>query len=306
MKIIIAGCRGSIPSPSGKDAEGKEFRTEEFGGNTTCYYLQFNNGKKIIIDAGTGIASLGRYLMRSKENLELDLYITHTHWDHIQGFPFFVPAYIKGNKIDIYGEAQIKGELIESINRTDINNLSKLIQVNGIGVKEVFRDQQKSRNFPAPVEYMAGIRGFYDFIPGGVIKEDNCLKIETRNINHPGGCVSYKFHEDGKIIVVSTDFEPDENGEDDKIVEFWKNSDLVIADSQYETNSKNNPFMKGWGHSDAFKNLEIARKANVKRIIMTHHDPKSEDVYLRDLESRVRNASCIESSFAREGEVIVV
>ena len=314
MKIQIAGCRGSLPSPSGKDMDGKDFSTTEFGGNTTCYYFESQN-RRIIIDAGSGIAPLGRYFMEKGlgKNLDLDLYITHTHWDHIQGFPFFTPAYIKGNNIRVYGEAQITGDLVNTINKTDPTQLSKVLQVNGVGVKAVLADQQKPRNFPAPLEYMAGLAGFYDFIPGGKIKQDAQLKVESTSISHPGGCVSYKFteykpesNEKGKIIIVSTDFEPDSNGTDDKLVEWWQNADLVIADGQYETNSKQNPFMKSWGHSDPFIDLELARRANVKHLLITHFDPKSDDNYLRDFEQRVKAKSLadnldIKVDFAREG-----
>jgi len=311
MKLKIAGCRGSLPSPSGRDISGVDFSTHEFGGNTTCYYLEADNGRRIILDAGSGIAGLGRYMLKNgtAKDAEIDLYITHTHWDHIQGFPFFTPAYIKGNKIDIYGEAQIKGDLIDTINKTDPSQVSKVLQVNGVGVKDVLADQQKARNFPAPIQCMAGLRGFYDFIPGGLMRQENGLRVDTRRINHPGGCVSYKISEKGKVLVVSTDFEPDENGKDDEIVDWWQGADVVIADGQYETGSKQNPFMKSWGHSDPFVNLELARRAKAKRIIMTHHDPKSDDNYLNELEVRVKQKASelgLSAEFAREGDSLEI
>ena len=248
-------------------------------------------------------------------SLDVDLFFTHTHWDHIQGLPFFTPAYIKGNNVRVYGEAQITGDLVSAVNNTDPTQLSSILQINGVGVKAVLADQQKPRNFPAPLEYMAGLSGFYDFIPGGKIKEEYRLKVESRRISHPGGCVSYKFTDkhssEDKVIVISTDFEPDSNGLDNNLVDWWQNADLVLADGQYETGSKQNPFMKGWGHSDPFVNIELAKRANVRRIVMTHHDPKSDDAYLRDLELRVK-AKALELSpylqvdFAREGQEFVV
>ena len=293
MKLKVYGCRGSLPAPSCNESS---FHTEKFGGNTTCFYLEADNGRKIVIDAGSGIRPLGLNLMsKGKKEIELDLLITHTHWDHIQGFPFFVPAYIPGGKIDIYGEAQITGDLVRSLGGQTSEELSRVLQVNGHGVKEVLNDQQNSRNFPAPMDYMKGLRNFYDFIPGGVLREEEGLKIETLPINHPGGCISYKFTEPGKntdkVTVISTDFEPDNGEKDEALIEWWRDADFVVADGQYEMGSKENPFMEGYGHSDPFLNFEFAQKAGVERILMTHHDPKSQDDYLNRLEHKLQRHS---------------
>lgn len=305
MEIKIAGCRGSLPSPSGKTLAGKDFKTEEFGGNTTCIYIESEKGEKIILDAGSGIMPLGKYLLDSKKGNEFDINITHTHWDHIQGFPFFIPAYIKGNKINIYGEAKVTGNLIKTIENTDPKEICRVIQVNGCGMREVLARQQDPRNFPAPLEYMNGIENFYDFIPGGLVKHKNDLKIESQSLNHPGGCVSYKYIENGKILVVSTDFEPDTDQIKEDIIKWWSNADIVIADGQYETGSSSNPFMKGYGHSDPFIDVDLAKQALVKKLIITHHDPKCDDTYLRDLEKRVMEYSKKKNgpkiAFAREG-----
>jgi len=307
MKIHTMGCRGSLPSPSGDIIGGRRINTQEFGGNTTCYYLEADNGQKVIIDAGSGIKRLGDL----GEIEKADLFITHTHWDHIQGFPFFVPAYIKGNKINVYGEAKIAGDLVDTIDKSDPSTLPRVIQVNGVGMKEVLADQQKPRNFPAPLEYMAGLGDFYDFIPGGVIRDENGLRIEAMHLNHPGGCISYKFTETSspknKVTIISTDFEPDYGEKDEGLKTWWENADLVVADAQYEIDSKENPFMQGYGHSDAFLNVGYAKQAGVKRIVMTHYDMKSDDAYLRDLEQRARQFSnSVKVDFAREGKTYTV
>lgn len=150
------------------------------------------------------------------------------------------------------------------------------------------------------------------FTPGGKIKDDSNIRVDSKSISHPGGCVSYKFTEHSeegskdkrKIIVVSTDFEPDFNGTDNQLVEWWQDADLVIADGQYEADSKQNPFMKGGGHSDSFIDLELARRAGVKHLVITHFDPKSDDAYLRDLELRVQLSAHagLKVDFAREGQ----
>lgn len=305
MEIKIAGCRGSLPSPSGRDLTGKDFHSEEFGGNTTCYYIESNQGDRIIVDAGSGIRSLGTYLLENQKQGDIDLYITHTHWDHIQGFPFFVPAYIKGNHINVYGEAKVTGDLINTMENTDPREIQRVMQINGHGMKEVLAQQQNPRNFPAPLEFMAGLGEFYDFIPGGLIKNSDGLRIESQSINHPGGCVSYKYTENGQTLVVSTDFEPSSEEAKQKIIRWWQGAKVVIADGQYETGSKENPFMKGYGHSDPHINIGLAKEAGVERLIITHHDPKCDDFYLRDLEKRVRDYSAKQNGpeieFAREG-----
>ncbi len=312
MKIGISGCRGSLPSSSGVQLDGNEFHTELYGGNTTCYYLESLTGKKMVVDAGTGIAPLGRQFMAKefgKGKGEVSLYITHTHWDHIQGFPFFVPAYVEGNKVKIYGEAKVSSELAKAVKDTDPSQVQKVFQINGVGIKDVFADQQKFRNFPAPLEYMKGLGDFYDFIPGAVLEDKEGLRIETRSVNHPGGCVSYKFTENHIVpkrsVIIQTDFEPDGGSHDEEVVDWWKGADLVICDAQYETGSKQNPFMKGWGHSDPFLNVEFARRAGVKRLVMTHYDPKSDDKYLSNLEERVKKLTegKIEVEFAKEGRI---
>lgn len=247
--------------------------------------------------------------------LEIDLFFTHTHWDHIQGFPFFVPAYIKGNKVDIYGEAKITSDLVDAVNGADGKQILRAIHVNGVGVKDVLADQQKERNFPVPLNALKGLGVFYDFIPGGILREDDYLRIETKHVNHPGGCVSYKFTEKNlnrreKVTVICTDFEPAKGKDDSEIIDWWRDADLVYADAQYETGSERNPFMNGWGHSDPLIDLDFARKAGVKRLLLGHHDPKSDDLYLQDLEYRVnvdaigyspKKGKRVGIDFAREG-----
>lgn len=319
MKLYIGGARGSIPAPTGILPSGEKFRSEKYGANTTSFYIEIDRGDKIIVDAGTGIVPLGRHLIsesnRKNENLTLDLFFTHTHWDHIQGFPFFVPAYIKGNRIDIYGEAKITGDLIDAVNGADGKLIPRAIHVNGIGVKEVLADQQKERNFPVPLNALKGLGNFYDFIPGGILRESDYLRIETKHVNHPGGCISYKFIEKNKnkrdkITIICTDFEPNGGKEDYDLIKWWEGADLVYADAQYESGSEKNPFMKGWGHSDPLIDLEFARKAGVKRLLFGHHDPRSDDSYLSDLEYRVKVDSIgysgkegrrVKIHFAREG-----
>jgi len=300
MKLTVYGTRGSLPTPSVKRGDNL-FSTLEFGGNTTCYLLEANDGKKHIIDAGSGIRELGL----DQTPGDVNLYISHTHWDHIQGFPFFKHAYIPSARVNIFGEAKVTGDLVEAIQRTDPSKVMQTLQVNGIGVKQVFEQQQNERNFPAPLDIMQGIGEFTDFIPSGPIYEDGCTRIETAPVNHPGGCVSYKFieKETGKSIVFCSDFEPDSNGLDDALLEWWKGADVVLADGQYEKGSKKNPFVKTWGHSDYATNVDLAKKAGVGSMLIVHHDPVMDDVNLLGLEERAKTyaGSGLELALAREG-----
>lgn len=326
MNIGIAGARGSIPTPTGKTLFDRSVTTEKYGGNTTCIYVKGDDGTEHILDAGTGIRDLGVYLatqggFNGQESRELNLCISHTHWDHIQGLPFFVPAYIPGNKITVYGEAKVKGvhpgtrESLESAiseHSDQPGNLPGLLRVEGDGLRTVLGKQQDFRTFPAPLEALRGIENYLDFVPGSVIYETPTLQIDTCGLNHPGNSISYRFTEtkkDGsrKVFVFSTDFEPDQNGFDDKVIRFWEGADLAIADAQYEPREsevKVNPFMVGWGHSDYRTDLQMAAAAGVKRLVLTHHEPKMGDHYHDALEERAKKeAARIGAQAGRQVEV---
>jgi phosphoribosyl 1,2-cyclic phosphodiesterase len=304
MKLTAMGTRGSIPAPSRRYPE--EFMTLEFGGNTTCYVVETADKRKHVIDGGSGLREYGMAL--NGEGDVINLYFTHTHWDHIQGVPFFRAAYNPKYFIDVYGEAKVEGELVKAIMDSDAKRIAdslKVLQVEGNGIRDVLNVQQNFRNFPAPLSLLKGIRKFYDFIPGGRIYEDDCTVVETARINHPGGCVSYKFREkSGKVVVIATDFEPDCGVEDEQLVSWLAGADVVVADAQYEAGSVVNPFIKGWGHSDFKSNVELTCRAGVKRLILTHHEPRMNDAYHASLEERAKGyalAHGINAELAREG-----
>jgi phosphoribosyl 1,2-cyclic phosphodiesterase len=309
MKIAVAGCRGSLPSSSGVRFNAVKVDYSEFGGNTSSYYIRSDSGKHIIVDAGSGIRNAGEYLMSNGfspgqiEGGSAELYITHTHWDHIQGFPFFTPAYIKGNKIRVFGEAKVKTDLVATMSRSP-----GVMQINGSGIRDVLTEQQNSRNFPVPLTIMGGLEDFFDFLPGANLPSRSGMTVETNGIQHPGGCVSYAFVEKGKRAVICSDFEPDGGNYDSRLKQWWQNADLVIADGQYEPiGATRNKFMKGWGHSTPFWNVDLAGEVGVKRLLVTHHDPTSDDSYLRDFERRVKEYARdkkynLEVGFVREGD----
>ena len=324
MKVHIYGARCSLPTAAGNDSLNGEIKTNKYGGNTTCIFIEAEDGTKHIIDAGTGIRNLGQYLAKNGEGKGLNLYITHTHWDHIQGLPFFSPAYIEGNEMTVYGAAKING--VKKDTKTNLEeNIKKYSTPTGVfkiedeGIKQVLEKQQKYRNFPVPLDALKGIKDYFDFIPGSTIYDTETLKIDTLELNHPGGCISYKFTEidkDGgkKIFVFSTDFEPDDGDYDKRLQRFWKGADLVIADAQYEPKDTSgmNPFMEGWGHSDFMTDLRMATKAGVKILLGTHHEPKMDDDYHNHLEEVAKDAArmlarqmkkkAVDFEFAKEGD----
>ncbi len=332
MKIGIAGARGSIPTPTGKTLFDRSVETSKYGGNTTCIYVEEDNGTPHILDAGTGIRDLGIYLATqggfSGQGKELNLYITHTHWDHIQGLPFFVPAYIPGNKIQIFGEAKVKGIhngtklSLEAAIREHSDQpgyFPGLICVEGDGLQTVLKKQQNFRNFPAPLQALRGVTHYNDFVAGMTIYQTETMTIDTLALNHPGNSISYRLTEkkkDGtkKVGILSTDFEPDANGFDEQVIEFWRGADIVFADAQYEPRGSlymMNKFMEGWGHSDYRTDLQMATMAGVNHLVLTHHEPKMNDSYHDELAVRAVQESVeiagrlgkprVEVEIAREG-----
>ena len=320
MKIGIAGARGSLPTPSGKTLF-TEVKTTEFGGNTTCIYLQGDDGSEHILDAGTGIRDLGVHLAReggfNGKGKRLQLYLSHTHWDHIQGLPFFVPGYIEGNHIAVFGEAKVKNvhyntkDSLDEVLQKEEESVP-LLQVDEAGIKKNLQGQQNFRNFPAPIEAMKGLTQFYDFVAGETIYRSKTLRVDTFPQQHPGGSVGYRFTEkkkDGstKVLVFSTDFEP-QNGNVAKMITQWEGADLVLADAQYEPKGsqvKDNPFMEGWGHSDYITDVKMATQADVGMLVLTHHEPKMGDKYHRTLELRAQGEAESVASALRKEKVAV-
>jgi phosphoribosyl 1,2-cyclic phosphodiesterase len=323
-KIYFLGVRGSIPAPSCNRIDIAPFNTKEVGANTSCIYLRTPEGRHHILDAGSGIRELGFYLGRAEgfrmpdsgegvEGKEANLFISHTHWDHIQGLPFFKPAYAKGNKINVYGQTHITNGLVDSVTRQDeepevVANKVASYQTNGEGIREVLTRQQDPRTFPAPLNYMVGLGEFNDFVPGGRVYQDDEMIVNTQLVNHPGGCVSYKFSRtDGGVFVYSTDFEPDESNHDENLVAFWTGANVVYADSQYEDGSDLIPFVKGWGHSTYKKNIILAAEAGIDLLVLGHHSPLADDSYLIEMEKRAKafarqTRKGLDVILAREGQ----
>jgi phosphoribosyl 1,2-cyclic phosphodiesterase/CheY-like chemotaxis protein len=251
FRVKFWGTRGSIATP------GPE--TIRYGGNTAC--VEVRCGEDIIIfDCGTGIRELGISLAKeyAERNLEVHLFVSHTHWDHIQGFPFFQPAYRAGNRVNIY-----------SLHSPD-RSLEKL-----------FTGQMDGNYFPVTLDELMA-RLHFEELGGDVHIGD--VTISQMHLNHPGLALSFRMESKGRSMVYMTDHEPYHKllGEsphtkklDDEIDAFAKGTDLLIREAQYT--DEEYVVKKGWGHSSTSDAVLSAVHAEVKRLVLFHHDPMHDD-----------------------------
>ncbi len=267
MKIKFYGTRGSIPVC--------DAGFQEFGGNTTCLQLTFESGKIAILDAGSGIRNLGKDLLKNQHQQFEDMLIafTHFHWDHIQGFPFFAPAFDPQRHFTITALGK---------NR-EIQNL-----------QEIFENQMEWVYFPVSLDRMGAKFTFHHPQTDTYYIDD--AKIIAQLHDHPGQAYSYRIEENGKTIVFATDVEH-KNGIDARLVQIAQNADILIHDAQYTQAELTQ--RTGWGHSSWQQAVQVAKQAHVKKLILTHHDPEHNDQFLAQLEKEAQKQfpNC---HFARE------
>ncbi len=275
MKVKFYGVRGSLPGC------GREF--EKYGGNTSCFRIFREKANRIaILDAGTGIRNLGKEIVEKGIHQEIiNIVFSHFHWDHIQGFPFFLPAYNPLQKIGIMAMGR-RGKV------TDL--------------KGIFSKQMQEEYFPIQMEKMGAQFEFLSYGDKEVIQGARVTSIPQFH-KQSAGAYGLRLLDEGVSLVVCTDLEHID-GIDKDIVEFAKDADLLIHDGQY-TNEEYEKKFRGWGHSTWEHAVEVAIKANVKRLIITHHDPDHNDAFLDDLEKKCRKI-LPNALFAREGMEVVV
>ncbi|WP_063371813.1 MBL fold metallo-hydrolase [Pseudoalteromonas luteoviolacea] len=257
MKLKFYGVRGSIPTP-GPD-------TVKYGGNTVCVSLQSNSGAHIILDSGTGIRILGDELLSDKR--PICILLSHNHWDHIQGFPFFVPAYMPNRDITIV--PGITEELAPDA-------ILKQMQGSYFPVQ--------SKDLPASVKLQ-------------VQKNDAWLyqdiNIERKAMNHPGGGSAYRLIVDGITIVYAIDNElypPNEPVTSfDDWAEFVNEADYLIHDGQFMPSDY--PLKMGWGHSQIKDALALAELGKVKNLVIISHDPARTDADLDQINDNIQNSN---------------
>ncbi|MGA2630170.1 MAG: MBL fold metallo-hydrolase [Terriglobia bacterium] len=256
MRIKFWGVRGSTPTP--------ERRNSRYGGNTCCVEIRLANGTIVILDCGSGLRSLGKSLMREYGEHPIHGYVfmTHFHWDHIQGIPFFGPLYRKGNVF-----------LFHSVLRK------------GLELRAAVEGQMVNPYFPVDMSAMGGIRHFFDLDERPI--DLNGAIISSAPLNHPQECVGYRVDADGASFVFATDTEPGSPFHDRSVRDLAKGADVLVYDAQY-TPEQLQAEKKGWGHSSWLEGTRIAKEVGVKQLILFHHDPDNDDAYVDGLAERAR------------------
>ncbi|MEW5961810.1 MAG: MBL fold metallo-hydrolase [Chloroflexota bacterium] len=222
------------------------------GGDTACVEVR-SGDQRLIIDAGSGIRLLGLELMQqgyAQGNQQIDLLVTHTHWDHVQGFPFFLPAFVPGNRLNFYSPF---GDLE-----------TRLVQ------------QQDAIFFPVPVSYMKAAFKFNQIDENQWHQLGN-FRVYPLRLSHPGVAYGYRIEDGHSCLVMATDSEYKrvDRASTERYVEFFKDADLLIFDAQYSLTEVLDKL--DWGHSTAMMGAEFAHRANVRRVALFHHDPTSSD-----------------------------
>ena len=308
MKIRIWGTRGSIPAPlssaqieekicqailemppiNTQDSEAVRAYVSKLpplvrgtaGGNTACIEVQAE-GQLFVLDAGSGLYPLGLELMRGpfgRGEGTMHLFISHTHWDHIQGFPMFVPAFVPGNRIFIYGAHDLE---------------------------TAFDIQQRPLTWPVSLDYMSADIKFLRVTPGEPLFIDK-VRVETLKNAHPGDAYSYRLEDQHSVFVYASDAEY-KKLEDDVVnphVTFFRNANALVFDAMY---TLQDAWVKeDWGHSSAMIGVDLAEAAGVKRLILFHHDPsysdaKIEEIYATAVAYRNQRGFTLETIVAYEG-----
>jgi phosphoribosyl 1,2-cyclic phosphodiesterase len=263
MRITFWGVRGSIPAPGP--------HTVEIGGNTSC--VEVRAAKHILVfDGGTGLRLLGKQLLKEMP-IKAHLFFSHVHWDHIQGFPFFDPAFVAGNTIELYGG----------------NNVSRTLE-------ETLAGQMDHPNFPVHLTAMGATMNFHNLAEGDVIEigeGEGKVRVTVGAGNHPNGVWAFRVEHGGKTIVYATDTEHYEKL-DQKLLKLAKDADILIYDSQYTpeeyagTTGTGAPPKVGWGHSTFTEAVKLASAAKVKKLVLYHHDPMQSDAAVREKERRAK------------------
>ena len=257
MQVHIWGARGTIPlggSPS------------VFGGNTPCVSCTSVNGSLLILDAGTGIFNLGRSLIAedAKETQQaVTLLLSHVHWDHIQGFPFFAPANNKTFEINICGGPPTGGTW-----------------------KDALYGQMRPPYCPIPLSALQATVRFSEWPSSDPFVLES-FRVSRAPTNHPGGGFAYRVECDDRSFVYATDTEHPKAGLDESLLALSSHADVLLYDATYFPEEY--PEHVGWGHSTWLHGVELATAASVKRLVLYHHDPSRNDSSLQKMETLARH-----------------
>jgi phosphoribosyl 1,2-cyclic phosphodiesterase len=273
----VWGARGSIPTPGES--------TVRYGGNTSCIQVQADGvtDRAVILDAGSGIRPLGNALLVGGNPVQVDLLLTHTHWDHIQGFPFFAPMFVPGNALRIWGAKQ-----------------------SDVDLESILRDQMNPVVFPVPLDKMPAALTVQHIGPGGF--EVDGFQVDAFRLRHPGTTLGYRLEPigGGGTLAYITDNELGPGGEYDmddnwraKLIDFVAGVDLLIHDAMYGPGDIGQHL--GWGHSSYDEAVVLAAEARVKRLMLFHHRPERTDA---EVDESVRAAQAHADRSGHSFEVI--
>lgn len=288
LRLQFWGTRGSVPSPGP--------RTVRYGGNTPCVEVRTSDGWLIILDAGTGIRELGRSLIARAGGSPIagDIFLTHAHWDHIQGIPFFGPIFERGNHFTIWGSRSLE----RSVDR-------------------VVRDQMSPVVFPVSFEELAATIDFCEIAEGR--QQVHGCEVSAFQVKHPGGALGYRFAElndKRDVLVYISDNELGDGAVYDQrggwregLVQFVRGAKVLVHDTMYT--SEEYERHRGWGHSTYNDAVELAIEAGVEQLVLFHHKPERSDdeVDRRAEECRdiaTRRGSRLEVVAAAEGMTLTI
>lgn len=270
MRVRFWGVRGSIASAG----QG----TAQVGGNTSCVEVRCGD-QLVILDAGTGLRLLGETL---PPPVEAHLFLSHLHWDHIQGFPFFGPAYVPGNRVTLYGPERCAP---------------------GGDVRAALAAQMRAPHFPVGLEVMRAALSFAPVAAGGEVRL-GAVTVRAAAAKHPNGCLAYRVEHGGRSLVYATDTEHDAGGHvDAELLALARGADLLVYDAQYTADEY--AAKRGWGHSTAEEGARLAEAAGVGQLVLFHHDPTHDDWQIARIEAATR-ARFAATVAAREGLVLTL
>jgi phosphoribosyl 1,2-cyclic phosphodiesterase len=283
MELTFWGVRGSIPAPGPG--------TVRFGGNTSCVSLRTSGGKLIILDCGTGARNLGNALVGGpfgKGGGEASILLSHAHWDHIQGFPFFVPLYLQGNTFHIYGGAK-SSSMLEGI-------------LEGQMAPQYF-PVQTLKNMGASIEILAIAEGEPLMIGG-------CKVTARTNPHGRSGALAFRIEDAGRVLVYASDAGYAASGAPKESIDLYRGADILVHDSTYTPDDRKRYLDRGFSSVDDAVTVAVAAK--VKRLVLFHYDQDYSDTDVDALVARARRlldeagGQAIEVSGAVEGETLSV
>jgi phosphoribosyl 1,2-cyclic phosphodiesterase len=268
VTLTFWGTRGTIPTPGPQ--------TARYGGNTACVEVTDGSGNLVILDAGTGIRGLGKRLAKTngtKKGVRADLILSHAHWDHIQGLPYFAPLFMSGNLLKVWGPKQ-----------------------GDVEMEAILRQMMHPAVFPVPLDALAA-KIEVEHVTAGEDIATPGFTVKVMRVRHPAVTMGYRLErKGGPSIVYVTDDELGKAGEYDvgpnwrkRFVDFIGGADLLIHDSMYTPDEL--PGHAGWGHSSYVEAVELAAEAGVKRLALFHHEPEHADEQLDEILDRAGNAA---------------